>query len=133
MDPRTGPVDTETSYSFLSSPDFLNADIADVRSSPLYRHGSPNSITPSLRKSLDTILDHLASEQVPDIFVAGDLVEGHWGVDTENTGTFGPVRTRAERQAGDRPGRPPVLPGVAARLQLPRHPHLPGPGRPRHR
>jgi hypothetical protein len=98
VDPMTGPVNPDTHYSFLSTPDFLNADIADVSETPLYKPGSPNSITDSLAASLETVLDKIASEGVPDVYVAGDLVEGRWGIDTAHTGTFGPVDSRKHRR-----------------------------------
>jgi hypothetical protein len=105
IDPLTGPVDTATSYSFLSMPDFLNADIADASLAAGYQPGAPNSITPSLRAGLDLVMGQVASEGVPDIYVAGDLVEGHWGKDSESTGTFGAVDTRVQkRKAVERAG-----------------------------
>ena len=84
-------------FSFLSSPDLLNSDVADVRSSPFYRRGAPNSINADYRASLDVVYDQFATEEVRDLLVAGDLVEGHWGRDDARTGTFGPVRTYAQR------------------------------------
>ncbi len=82
-----------TSYSFVSMPDFLNADVGDVSSSPYYIPGNPNSTNESYQAALATVLNGLASEGIPDVLIAGDFVEGHWGIDTANTGTFGPVDT----------------------------------------
>lgn len=91
------------SYSFASSPDFSNADIGDVRKSPFWKPGDPNSTNKRYEKAFDTVLDAIKNEGVTDLAVAGDLVEGHWGKDTANTGIFGPVKTRDQkRQAVDR-------------------------------
>lgn len=97
-------------YRFLSSPDFLNADIGDVRESRFYRKGDPNSTNRQYEKALDTVLDAFAAEYEPgaprDIFVAGDLVNGHWGMDTANTGIFGPTKTyRQKVEAVKRAGK----------------------------
>jgi len=89
----------EQTYRFLSSPDFLNADIGDVREDPSWRPGQPNSTNASYERALDTILGAWHDEGVRDLLVAGDLVEGHWGRDDADTGTFGPVGTLPERKA----------------------------------
>jgi hypothetical protein len=97
--PSTVAQEVETpSYSFVSMPDFLNADIGDVRDMSGWDHGDPNSINSSYRRALDVVLDEVEAEQPGSVLVAGDLVEGHWGVDVENTGIFGPVGTFAEKQ-----------------------------------
>ena len=93
-------------FSFLSSPDFLNNDIADVSAVRGYQEGSPNSYNAYYARALDTVLDTFQAEGVPSLLVAGDLVEGHWWVDTADTGTFGGLDTAAGRkqvvrQAGD--------------------------------
>ena len=85
-------------YSFLSSPDFLNNDVADVRGAPGYRAGAPNSYNALYARSLDTVLNTFQGEGVRDLLVAGDLVEGHWWVDTAQTGTFGQLDTFAHRK-----------------------------------
>ncbi|NYG56461.1 metallophosphoesterase [Nocardioides perillae] len=89
-------------YRFLSSPDFLNGDVGDVTRSGSYRNGQPNSINDDYRDALRVVMDVFAAEQPDDVFVAGDLVEGHWGLDSSGTGTFGPVRTYPERVAAVR-------------------------------
>lgn len=84
-------------YSFLSSPDFLNNDVADVRGAPGYRPGAPNSYNALYDRSLKTVLATFAAERVRDLLVAGDLVEGHWWIDTAETGTFGSLDTHTQR------------------------------------
>lgn len=85
-------------YQFLSAPDFMNADLADVSGAPLYRKGQPNSMNKSYQTAQSFLLNTMKSENIKDVYVAGDLVEGHWGRDDSNTGTFGPVRTNDQKR-----------------------------------
>lgn len=86
-------------FSFLSTPDFMNADVGNVKHSPHYRKGSPNSINDSYRRSARIVMDTFAREKnVRNVLVAGDLVEGHWGIDVDHTGTFGPTDTRKHKR-----------------------------------
>jgi hypothetical protein len=86
-------------YRFLSSADFMNGDIADLRTSRRWRPGMPNSWNASYAQTVATVMDTFAAEQPDDVFVAGDLVNGHWGQDSSRSGVFGPVRTDRQRQA----------------------------------
>jgi hypothetical protein len=83
--------------TFVSMPDFLNADVADVRDRPAWRPGMPNSINNSYRRAIDIVLDEVESENPDAVFIAGDLVQGHWGSDVDDTGIFGPVDTFAQQ------------------------------------
>lgn len=96
--PQTRPARTPD-YRFLSTPDFLNSDIADLRNLPGYtpRQGLPNSWNRTWAATLDTIMDTFAAEEPHDVLVAGDLVEGHWGIDSAHTGIFGPTSTDEEK------------------------------------
>lgn len=87
------------SFTFVSMPDFLNADIGDVRRAAGWKPGDPNSINASYRRAIDVILDAVQAENPNAVFVAGDLVEGHWGTDASKTGIFGPVGTYAQKLA----------------------------------
>ena len=91
-------------FRLLSSPDFLNADVADLGRGPGYwRPGrSENGINNSYRRALDRVLDDWASRQPAAVLVAGDLVNGRWGRDDGRVGTFGPVRTLAQQKAAVR-------------------------------
>lgn len=86
-------------YRFLSSPDFLNADIGDLRTLPGWEPGEPNSWSPSYEQTLDRIVDRFAAERPEDVLVAGDLVEGQWGFDREGLGVFGPTATEGQQVA----------------------------------
>lgn len=102
-----------TSYRFLSSPDFMNADVADLRGYAGWRRAyrqtgrkPQNSWNSSYAQLVDTIMDRFRSEEPADVLVAGDLVNGHWGRDTQKTRVFGPVETRQQEvEAVDRAAR----------------------------
>jgi hypothetical protein len=84
---------------FISSPDFQNADIGDLRRGPGFwtRKRSTNSINGQYRKVLDGVLDDWESTGPDGVLIAGDLVEGHWGTDDLKTGNFGRVGTLPEQ------------------------------------
>lgn len=98
-------------FEMVLSNDFLNNDVGDTRRSPLHGPGDPTSTNARFERSLSTVLDSFASEFGPGtspryVAVAGDLVQGHWGMDTAGTGIFGPVDTDAQRlKAVRRAGR----------------------------
>lgn len=88
----------------VSSPDFLNADVGNLAQGPGFWRDKPtsrrsvNAINSSYRRSLSTVLDDWVTLAPDGVLVAGDLVEGRWGEDTERTGNFGPLRTQAQRE-----------------------------------
>jgi hypothetical protein len=89
----------------VSSPDFLNADVADLRRGPGFWNPrrSLNGINNDYRRALDAVLGDWKSLAPDGVLVAGDLVDGRWGRDSKRTGTFGKVRTlRQQRRALDR-------------------------------
>jgi len=91
-------------FRLLSSPDFLNADVADLSqgSDNFDPSHETNGINGYYETALDTVLSDWASKQPDDVTVAGDLVDGHWGVDPDNLSIFGPVQTPEERRAAVR-------------------------------
>ncbi|VXC49513.1 metallophosphoesterase family protein [Nocardioides sp. AX2bis] len=93
-DDRAAPPD----YRFVSSPDFLNMDLADLTGLPTWSPGLPTGTSPQHERALDVVLDGIAAEAPQDVLVAGDLVEGHWSLDDAGTGLFGPVRTERQQQ-----------------------------------
>jgi hypothetical protein len=88
----------------LSSPDFLNADVGDLRKGPnRWNDGrSLNGTNASYDGVLDGILDDWATLDPAAVLVAGDLVNGRWGFDDQDTDTFGPVGTLAQKKAAVR-------------------------------
>jgi hypothetical protein len=95
--------DLPGAYRFISSPDFLNQDVADLTAGGRRQFIDPgtgevaNSTNPEYDAALDHVIDEMASHGTDDVLVAGDLVEGRWGRDDSHTGVFGPVRTQAQR------------------------------------
>ena len=79
----------EPDYRFLSSPDFMNADVANLKSYGRHRPGMPNSWNASWAYTVSTIMDQFAAEKPADVLVAGDLVNGHWIEDERSTRVFG--------------------------------------------
>jgi Calcineurin-like phosphoesterase len=94
-----GAAAEEPLYTFVSMPDFLNADVGDLRQLDTWRTGFGNSTNDKYRRSLRLIFDEIAAQNPDGVFVAGDLVEGHWGADVEATRFFGPTRTTEQRLA----------------------------------
>ena len=94
----------EAPLRLLSSPDFLNADVADLGRAPSrWSPGrSENGINNSYRRALDRILDDWEAQDPAAVLVAGDLVNGRWGRDDRHVGTFGPVRTLTQQKAAVR-------------------------------
>jgi hypothetical protein len=90
-------------YRFVSAPDFLNQDVADLtaggrREFLVEASGEvANSTNAEYDAALDHVITEMASHGTRDVLVAGDLVEGRWGRDDARTGVFGPVRTQAQR------------------------------------
>ncbi|PKH44076.1 Calcineurin-like phosphoesterase [Nocardioides alpinus] len=95
--------DLPRAYRFISSPDFLNQDVADLtvggREEIVDRATGQvaNSTNAEYDAALDHVLSEMASHGTDDVLVAGDLVEGRWGRDDSRTGVFGPVRTEVQR------------------------------------
>ncbi len=82
---------------FTVMPDFLNADVGDLRQAPGWEEGDPNGISPSWRTALDTVLSTVGADSPDFVLVPGDLVGGEWGEDVDGSGFFGPVTTFAEQ------------------------------------
>ena len=95
-------------YRFVSAPDFLNQDVADLRADGRQTYLDPetgkvaNSTNASYEKALEHVLSEMASHRADDLLVVGDLVEGRWGRDDSGAGVFGPVRTDRQRLAATR-------------------------------
>ena len=112
-----GRADSPRTLRLLSSPDFLNADVADLRRGPgWWRPGrSRNGTSAAYERAIGTVLDDWTAQAPDAVLVAGDLVNGRWDKDDQRTGTFGSVRTGRQRAravhraaAARRATRPPV-------------------------
>ncbi|MBS2937574.1 metallophosphoesterase [Nocardioides sp. J2M5] len=90
-------------YRFVSAPDFLNQDVADLTADGRTPHvvkatgEVANSTNEEYDRALDHVITEMASHGTDDVLVAGDLVEGRWGRDDARTGVFGPTRTERQR------------------------------------
>ncbi|NVB84947.1 MAG: hypothetical protein HOV81_41655, partial [Kofleriaceae bacterium] len=82
-------------WKFVSIPDFLNSDIGDVSNLT----SLVNSTNPAHEAAIARVLDEIAAENPDFVMVAGDLVNGHWYLDASGVQVFGPVSTRAQKQA----------------------------------
>jgi hypothetical protein len=99
-----GPPDTPRRLRLVSSPDFLNADVADLRRGPGFwePRRSANSTNRDYERALDRVLDDWQRLQPDGVLVAGDLVDGRWGRDSHHTGNFGPVGNPVQRASATR-------------------------------
>ncbi len=100
-----GTPPTASSVRLLSSPDFLNADVGDLAKGPSFwkpNGGTENSTNPDYQRAIDTVLDDWASMSPEAVLIAGDLVDGWWGTDHDNSGNFGPVDTPKQERAAMR-------------------------------
>ncbi|HET7067322.1 MAG TPA: metallophosphoesterase [Nocardioides sp.] len=77
-------------FTFVSLPDFMNGDVADLQVLPTW-DGGANSVNQSWEGAMERALLAVADVQPDAVFLAGDMVEGRWNVDTENRQLFGPV------------------------------------------
>jgi len=82
--------DSEPVFTFASLPDFFNGDVADLSVLPTW-DGGPNSVNDSWLTAIDRCLGAVADHRPDAVFVAGDAVEGHWNIDTDDRQLFGPV------------------------------------------
>ena len=88
-------------FRLLSSPDFTNSDIGDLTGGDANFDPATqtNGINDYYRRALDTVLDDWASKKPDDIVIAGDLVDGHWGVDTDGVQASDRWRANQQRKA----------------------------------
>jgi hypothetical protein len=109
-------------YRFVSAPDFLNQDVADLTADGRREFVDPrtgdvaNSTNAEYDAALDHVMDEMASHGTRDVLVAGDLVEGRWGRDDSHSGVFGPVRTEAQRMRAWRRAAAVYYPAYRARF-----------------
>jgi hypothetical protein len=87
--------DPSSYWTFVSFPDFLNADIADVSALT----SAVNSTNAAHEAAIKAVLDAMAAEQPDFAMVAGDLVNGHWYQDASGVQVFGPVGSLDEKTA----------------------------------
>jgi hypothetical protein len=83
----------ETPWTFVSMPDWLNADLGDLSSLPNYQ--GDNSTTPSWETAIDSVMGSIQAENPDFVMVAGDMTMARWIQDGLPTiggqGLFGPT------------------------------------------
>jgi 3',5'-cyclic AMP phosphodiesterase CpdA len=77
-------------FTFVSMPDFFNGDVADLSVLPTWDGGS-NSVNQSWVGAVDRCLGAVAAHEPDAVFLAGDMVEGHWNIDSDDRRLFGQV------------------------------------------
>ncbi len=82
----SGPPD----LTFVSMPDFLNADVADLSGLPTW-DGGMNSHNQWWQLAIDSCLRAVGTHEPDAVFVAGDQVQGRWNIDSDDRRIFGPV------------------------------------------
>lgn len=91
-----GSSDGTYPWRFVSIPDFVGADIGDVGT---LTESGVNSTNAAHEAAITTVLDAIAAEHPDFVLVAGNLVNGHWDLDADDVGVFGPVVTPAQKRA----------------------------------
>lgn len=84
--------------TFVSMPDFFNGDVADLSVLPTW-HGGRNSVNRSWLDAIDRCLGAVADHRPDAVFLAGDMVEGRWNIDSDNRQMFGPVSQRIDHES----------------------------------
>jgi hypothetical protein len=87
---RHGGNGYEPVVTFVSLPDFFNGDVADLSVLPSW-DGGRNSVNQSWLGAIDRCLGAVADHQPDAVFLAGDMVEGRWNLDTDDRRLFGQV------------------------------------------
>lgn len=87
-------------FTFASLPDFFNGDVGDLSGLPTWDSGL-NSINDSWRAAIDHCLGAMAAHQPDAVFLAGDMVEGHWNMDDDDRRLFGPVSRGIDAESID--------------------------------
>ena len=77
-------------FTFVSMPDFFNGDVADLSGLSTWDRGA-NSVNQAWLGAIDSCLGAVAAHLPDAVFLAGDMVEGHWNLDTADRQLFGPV------------------------------------------
>ncbi|WP_232681036.1 metallophosphoesterase [Nocardioides sp. R-C-SC26] len=87
--------------TFVSTADLFNGDVGDLSVLPTW-DGGPNSINDSWRRAIDDALGAVAAHRPAAVLVAGDLVEGHWNIDSDDRRVFGEVSQLSDPLSLDR-------------------------------
>jgi hypothetical protein len=89
---------TDPLVTFVSMPDFFNGDVADLSVLPTWDEGM-NSWNQSWQDAIDRCLGAVADHRPNAVFLAGDMVEGRWNIDSDDRQLFGPVTQGIDRES----------------------------------
>ncbi|HET7067323.1 MAG TPA: metallophosphoesterase [Nocardioides sp.] len=98
--PRGTGAAADPVFTFASLPDFFNGDVGDLSGLPTWDLGL-NSINDSWRAAIDHCLGAMSAHQPDAVFLAGDMVEGHWNMDDDDRRIFGPVSRGIDAESID--------------------------------
>ncbi|HET8665505.1 MAG TPA: hypothetical protein VFM08_14415 [Nocardioides sp.] len=90
--------DKEPVFTFVSMPDFFNGDVADLSRLERWDNGA-NSVNDSWQQAIDRCLGFVGDHRPDAVFLAGDMVEGHWNIDSHDRELFGPVNQRIDAES----------------------------------
>ena len=79
-------------WTFVSIPDFLNLDVADISA----LNTNVNSTDPNIEQIISLVFDQIQTENPDFVLVAGDLVNGSWLEDADGEQVFGPVASQPQ-------------------------------------
>ena len=89
---------TDPVATFVSMPDFFNGDVGDLRVLPNWDNGL-NSVNSSWENAIDHCLGAVAAHSPDAVFIAGDMVEGRWNIDSDDRRLFGRVSQGIDRSS----------------------------------
>jgi len=92
------PARGEPVVTFVSMPDFFNGDVGDLRVLKSW-DGGLNSWNHSWQHAINKCLGAVADHRPDAVFLAGDMVEGRWNIDTHDRRLFGRVSQVADRES----------------------------------
>jgi hypothetical protein len=95
---------TEPLFTFVSMPDFFNGDVADLSALPDFddhesNSSGMNSWNEDWQAAIDRCLGAIAGHRPDAVFLAGDMVEGRWNIDSDDRRLFGPVSQGTDPEA----------------------------------
>jgi hypothetical protein len=89
----------EPVVTFVSMPDFFNGDVADLRVMGSAWDDGMNSWNHSWQHAINKCLGAVVDHRPDAVFLAGDMVEGRWNIDSDDRRLFGRVSQGTDRES----------------------------------